>query len=252
MKCLDVWSPHNRLVALMFVTQILGVFGVIYFWDPAWLLLTAGGVFMFVSLGTECYMHRYLSHQSFKMRGWVKCLLHILSIFALQGPALMWAANHVTHHRHSDRDGDPHPSSAGWRSWFWVGTNTNATVSIGTVKRLLKDPMCVWTRENYFKVYCGVTLVAALIDPRVAVYLFFLPAMWSFHAAGFVTVCLHRYGYRNFDTPDSSRNLSIAALFLGAHLHNNHHANPGRYNDAIRKGEIDLHGLLIHYVLKRL
>lgn len=244
-------SPHNRLVAVMLSAQILAVGGLFYFWSPAWLMLTAVGVFLFVSVGTECYLHRYLSHQSYKVNKLTEVFMHFCGVFALQGSPILWAANHITHHKHADRDGDPHPATMGWKAWFWVGTNTLSTVSVGTVKRLMRDPLCAWTHKHYLKLYISTVLAVALADPRIAVYLFLLPAMWSFHAAGFVTVVLHRSGRRRFETQDNSRNLAMAALFVGSHLHNNHHANPGRYNDAVVRGEVDIHGLLIHHVLRR-
>jgi stearoyl-CoA desaturase (delta-9 desaturase) len=245
-------SPHNRLVLLMFATQVLAVVGVAYYWDPAWLLVSLLGVFLFVSVGLECYLHRYLTHRSFGVSKPLEVLMHLCGVFALQGPPLLWAANHVSHHKHADRKGDPHPAANGWKSWFWVDTNTNATMSPSTVKRLLRDPLCVWSHKHYFKIYLGGVLASAAIDPRIALYGFLVPAMYSFHAAGFVTVVLHRFGYRNFDTPDQSRNLLVGALFLGSPFHNNHHANPGDYNNSTRWYEVDLHALLIRYVLKRL
>jgi len=252
MALLEKWSPHNRLVTLMFVSQALAIAGVWYYWNPVWLLATAVGVFLFASLGLECYLHRYLSHASYKVSKPMEAFLHMCGVFALQGPPMLWAANHITHHKYADVEGDPHPATAGWRSWLWVGTNTNSTMSVGTIKRLLRDPLCVLTKEHYFKIYLGVLLFSAAIDPRITVYFFMIPAAWSFHASGFVTVMLHRHGYRNFETKDLSRNMKLAGLFLGSPLHNNHHANPGRYNDAVNKGEVDLHGLLIHHVLRKL
>lgn len=245
-------KPHNKLVTLMFTTQILTVVGLFVYWDPIWLLASVLGIFLFVSVGTECYLHRYLSHQTYKVSKPVEIFMHICSVFSLQGPATMWAANHITHHKYSDRDGDPHPASKGWKSWFWISTYRNSTLNLSTLKRLLKDPLCTFTKNHYFKIYIITVLLFALIDVKIAIYFFLLPAMFSFHSAGFVTVLLHKYGYRNFDTPDTSHNFWLAHFFTGSPLHNNHHANPGKYNDAVKPNEFDLHGLLIQYILRKL
>lgn len=243
-------SPHNRLVMLMFTTQFLAVLGVVYYWNPYWLLLSLVGVLFFVSIGLECYLHRYLTHRSFTLAKPIEVFMHLCGVFALQGPPLLWAANHVSHHAHADRPGDPHPAVHGWRSWFWVGTNTNATMSPSAVKRLLRDSLCVWSHKHYFKIYLSGALLTALIDPRITVYFLFIPAMYSFHAAGFVTVVLHRFGYRNFETQDTSRNLLVGALFLGNPFHNNHHAKPGEYNTAVKWYEFDFHAYLIKALAK--
>jgi stearoyl-CoA desaturase (delta-9 desaturase) len=234
----------------MFATQLLAVGGVIYYWNPYWLLLSVLGVFLFVSIGFECYLHRYLTHRTFQVAKPVEVLMHLCGVFALQGPPLLWAANHVSHHAHADRPGDPHPAVHGWRSWFWVGTNTNATMSPSAVKRLLRDPLCVWSHKHYFKIYLGGALLATLIDPRITVYFLFIPAMYSFHTAGFITVVLHRFGYRNFETADTSRNLLISVLFLSSPFHNNHHARPGDYNTAVKWYEVDFHAWLIRLLAK--
>lgn len=244
-------TPHNRLVALMFTTQLFAVVGVLYFWDPVWLIASLVGIFLFVSIGVECYLHRYLAHKSFEVYKPVEVFMHLCGILSLQGPPLLWAANHISHHRHADRPGDPHPASSGWRSWFWIGTNTNATMSPSATKRLLRDPLCVFSHRHYFKIYLGIVAFTLLIDPRITVYFLFVPAMYSFHAAGFVTVVLHRFGYRNFDTPDQSRNLLVGTLFLASPFHNNHHANPSSYTNSVKWYELDLHALLIKYVLAK-
>lgn len=245
-------NPRQRLVYTIYLGQVLAAVGLVVYWDPVWLLATLVGTFLFFSIGLECYMHRYLAHGSFKVSRPAEVAMAILSIFALQGNPLMWAAYHITHHKNSDRHGDPHPASMGWRSWWWVGTYSAADVNMPTVRRLMRDKVLVWIHGHYLRVYWGTVLIAALLDVRLAIYFFLLPAAWCFHGAGFVTVVLHRHGYRNFDTPDTSTNAKWAALFVGSPFHNNHHANPGRYNDAIRKGEIDPHGLLIHHLLRKL
>ena len=50
----------------------------------------------------------------------------------------------------------------------------------------------------------------------------------------------HRYGYRNFDTNDNSRNHTLTALLVvGEGYQNNHHESPHSANFAVKKGEID-------------
>jgi fatty-acid desaturase len=235
----------------MFTTQVLGIAGLVYFWDPLWLLVTLLGVFLFVSVGLECYLHRFLTHRSFEVNKPVEVFMHLCGVFALQGPPLLWAANHVGHHKYSDRPGDPHPAMDGWKSWFWIGTDKKATLNPSVMRRLLQDRLCVFTKNHYFKLYLSGVFLVALIDVRIVVYFLFLPAMYSFHAAGFVTVVLHRCGYRNFDTPDASRNLLVGALFLGNPFHNNHHANPQLYNNAVKWYEFDFHAHVIRLLLKK-
>jgi stearoyl-CoA desaturase (Delta-9 desaturase) len=56
----------------------------------------------------------------------------------------------------------------------------------------------------------------------------------------------HRFGYRNFNLADQSRNIMpVDILFLGEAFHNNHHKHPGRPNNAVKWFEVDMGYLFI-------
>ena len=55
-----------------------------------------------------------------------------------------------------------------------------------------------------------------------------------------------KISYRNFNTNDNSQNNIIVHWYtLGEGLHNNHHACPNEYNQAIKTNEFDIVGWLI-------
>jgi stearoyl-CoA desaturase (Delta-9 desaturase) len=74
-------------------------------------------------------------------------------------------------------------------------------------------------------------------------------AMWlvemawiPFFAAGVISGLGHWWGYRNFATPDESRNLPgqyWALLTCGESLHNNHHHVQNSPRFAVQRGELD-------------
>jgi len=62
-----------------------------------------------------------------------------------------------------------------------------------------------------------------------------------FWAAGFVNGIGHWWGYRNFESADTARNLIPWAFWIGGEeLHNNHHAFPSSAKFALRKWEFDI------------
>ncbi|HET7299885.1 MAG TPA: acyl-CoA desaturase, partial [Oleiagrimonas sp.] len=73
-------------------------------------------------------------------------------------------------------------------------------------------------------------------------------ALWAvqmiwipFWAAGFVNGIGHWWGYRNFESSDTSTNLLPWAFWIGGEeLHNNHHAFPSSARFAMRKWEFDI------------
>jgi stearoyl-CoA desaturase (delta-9 desaturase) len=66
--------------------------------------------------------------------------------------------------------------------------------------------------------------------------------MWiPFFAAGVINGIGHYWGYRNFDSPDASTNISPwGALIGGEELHNNHHTYPTSAKFSLKWFEFDL------------
>ncbi len=86
--------------------------------------------------------------------------------------------------------------------------------------------------------------------PVINTVLFGLPgiALWAiqmawipFWAAGVVNGLGHWWGYRNFESADTSTNLTPWALWIGGEeLHNNHHAFPSSARFSMRRWELDI------------
>ena len=75
----------------------------------------------------------------------------------------------------------------------------------------------------------------------VAMWLFEM-AWIPFFAAGVINGLGHWWGYRNFQTPDQSRNLPghfWSLLTCGEALHNNHHHIQNSPRFAVHQGEVD-------------
>jgi len=245
-------TEHNKLLTSHLIIHIIGISGVCLFWNPQALWLTAIGIFICALLGVEVYLHRYLTHRAFKVSPTTEKLLNVCGILALQGAPILWAANHNNHHRFSDKKGDPHPAADALKTWFWIGTRNNAKISmteIRTIKRL-SSGLHKTTKENYYTIYWSIIIASMVIEPVVSLYLFVLPAIYTFHVSSFTNVVLHKFGYRNFETNDTSTNLPIPIL-LGTPYHNNHHADPSNYNNAVKWYEFDIVKYIIDFIKVR-
>ena len=66
--------------------------------------------------------------------------------------------------------------------------------------------------------------------------------MWiPFFAAGVINGIGHYWGYRNYDVPDASRNISPWGVLIGGEeLHNNHHTYPTSAKFSLKWFEFDL------------
>lgn len=254
MTYFNIHNHHHKLLVLHVFLHIAGITGLIMFWDPLWLLITLFAKWLFYNLGVEIGLHRLISHRSFKTSILTENILVFLSIFGGFGSSLGWAANHRVHHRNSDKENDPHPAHEPIKTWFWLDTNTKVNISPTVVKDLLKNPFHKWTRDNYFKIWIIATIVLALISVKFTVYFLILPGMLSMFSGGVINVICHKFGYRNFETNDESRNnlwVNIFAMGGGSGLHNNHHMNPGSYRTKVKWHELDLDGWIIEKWLMR-
>jgi|TARA_B100001094_G_C18140329_1_gene777454 stearoyl-CoA desaturase (delta-9 desaturase) len=195
----------------------------------------------------ETFIHRYCSHRAFELNKKIETFLLYCTTLTMQPPPLAWAPNHITHHRYSDKEGDSHPASNGWKTWFWYNTYKNNMMSGHTVKRLLKNRHFRIQYENYFKIYYMFMILCLLISPFYTLCMILIPATFSFHISSVTNVLCHTigWGYRNFDTNDNSVNINIFPVNC-ATLHNNHHANPTAINNGVKWYEIDM----AYYVIK--
>lgn len=240
---------HYRVLLTIITFQIMGLFGLFYMWDPYWLALTVAGVVLFLFVGLESYMHRYLSHCSFSASRPMEIFMHVCAMFSCNGVPMFFAANHVNHHKYSDTEEDPHPASDGIKTWFWMYFDKQYSINTMVIRRLLKDDLCRFSRDNYLKVYITTLVIMGLLFPKFTVYFMLIPGLIAFHAGSFVNTFQHMFGYRNFDTSDKSTNIWICMFIHGQALHNNHHAFPHSYSCSVKWYEFDFSGFIIKYIL---
>jgi stearoyl-CoA desaturase (delta-9 desaturase) len=214
-------------------------------WTFTWAgLLTAAVLFLLtVQLGIGAGYHRMLCHGSFRTGRILRCVFTLLGVLAFQRGPLSWSALHRLHHRHADTDRDPHLARHGflWAYILWALTDHgNEPTTPQEVRRLtpdlLRDPVFCWLERWFLAVNVfvalGLFLAGWLIDGvglgiSLLVWGFFLRVVYSLHVVLLANSVTHRWGYRNYPSPDNSRNSWwVALLTLGDGWHNNHHRWP--------------------------
>lgn len=241
-------NTEYKIKLILLFNHVALIVGLMYA-SPLWLLLTLVGWIAFGKLGGEIGLHRYFSHKSFKTTAWKERMLLILSIFNCFGSSIMWVGVHRKHHVKSDTTEDPHGAQASWRIWltFWKPFN----IEMKYFADLLRDTWQKNIHKHYFKILIGSYILLALIDWRLPVFLISISSVISFHSAGMVNSLCHKYGYRNFDTNDTSTNNTwVNYITLGSGLHNNHHAAPASWTTKTTPSEIDFSGWLVNTLLK--
>jgi len=203
------------------------------------------------------FHHRYAAHALFTMsKGWER--FFYIGCFLTQGSsyisAYTYGMMHRLHHAHTDLPNDPHsPTNTPNLFMMLLDTRNNYfNIHIGktVVDEKYKKDLPEWaafdrlthnwiTRLSCALVYLGIY---ALLATHWWEYLF-LPVTIAMGAlqGTIVNWWAHKFGYRNYEVDNTSRNiLPVDLIFWGEAYHNNHHKNPGRPNNAVKWFEWDM------------
>jgi stearoyl-CoA desaturase (delta-9 desaturase) len=219
---------------------------------PAWAYLTIALLDTHVT--TACvtlYLHRSQTHRSITFHPIVEHFMRAWLWLRTAMPTKEWVAVHRCHHAHVDTDEDPHsPIFYGiWRVLFLGTTLYHRAAHNGEILAQYGKGTPEDTPEW---VYTSLTFIGPIITLLSNMWLFgawgfgmwLIQMAWiPFFAAGVINGLGHWWGYRNFDTPDHSKNLPgqwWAVLTCGESLHNNHHHVQNSPRFSVRPGEIDL------------
>lgn len=235
---------RNRLV----IYTILSLIGLPLLWDPVYLLLTLIAYYVFL-FGIEVGMHRYYSHGSFESNTLGKIFMWLCIFPSGLGEPIGFSKQHRYHHKHADTELDNNPINESiLRAWIQPKHVDQSKINVSD---LTKNKFLSFMYDHYFSLYYLFLILVALVDYKIAFYGMILPTAIALNASGVAnTVCHMNFGYRNFETNDSSSNVPfLKFVFLGGHLHNNHHANPGSYSLKAKPTESDLLGTIIEKFL---
>lgn len=202
------------------------------------------------------FLHRYGAHRMFTMsKGWER-FFFLLTYFS-QGSSFLsprgYAILHRMHHAFSDSEKDPH-SPLYYSNVMSMMLATKKKYDAYAYRReepearfdggIPEWPLLEKLGQNWFLRFAWAGVYASF-------YFAFATEAWQWallpiqfimgpvHGA-IVNWCGHKYGYRNFDNGDASRNtLPFDFLTLGELFQNNHHKFGMAPNFAARRFEID-------------
>ncbi|MDF3065535.1 MAG: Fatty acid desaturase [Polyangiaceae bacterium] len=202
------------------------------------------------------FLHRYGAHKQFTMsKGWER--FFFLCTYVAQGSSFLsprgYAILHRMHHAFSDTEKDPH-SPLFYKNVFTMMLATKKRYDAFAYYRETAEPrfeadVPSWPLlekigQNWAaRVAWGGVYTAFYLHFATSPWLFaLLPAhfiMGPIHGA-IVNWCGHKYGYRNYQSKDVSRNtLFFDFLTAGELFQNNHHEFSMSPNFAARRFEID-------------
>ena len=180
------------------------------------------------------FLHRCQSHRALQLNFFVSHFFRFWLWITTGMVTKEWVAIHRKHHAKCETNDDPHsPKTKGISEVLWRGTELYRSSS--------KDPDLIkkyghgtpddWLENNLYSKFSwqGVAfmlVVNFILFGVLGIAIWAVQMMWiPFFAAGVINGIGHYFGYRNYKTPDESRNIfPLGILIGGEELHNNHHS----------------------------
>lgn len=206
-------------------------------------------------MGVTLYLHRDATHRGLDLH---PALRHFFRFWLWMSSGIVtreWVAVHRKHHAKCETSEDPHsPVVFGLKRVLLEGAELYGVQARNpeTLEKFGRGTPDDWMERNVYARYRNLGIVLMVITDLV---LFGVPGIIivaaqmlanPLMAAGVINGIGHYYGYRNFECPDASRNVTPWALLVaGEELHNNHHAFPSSAKFSIYRWEFDMGWLYI-------
>jgi len=161
-----------------------------------------------------------------------------------------WVAIHRKHHAKCETADDPHsPVAKGIKTVLLTGSELyRAEAKVQeTIDKYGHNTPNDWIERNLYSRYTwqgvGVMLVIdLLLFGAIGLAVWAVQMLWiPITAAGIINGLGHWWGYRNFEAPDASTNISPWGVIIGGEeLHNNHHTYPTSAKLSVKRYEFDI------------
>ena len=233
------------------------------FWDlSAWqLVLFTLAVTHVTMISVTIFLHRHQAHRALDLHPLASHFFRFWLWLTTGQVTKEWASIHRKHHAKCEQPDDPHsPHVYGIKTVLTQGYELyrKEALNTDTLARYGHGTPNDWIERNLYTrfSFAGVLLML-VIDLTLfgviglsvwAVQMAWTPVM----AAGIINGGAHYWGYRNFEAPDASTNISPwGILIAGEELHNNHHTYPTSAKLSVKPYEFDIGWAYIN-VLRRL
>ena len=196
------------------------------------------------------YLHRHQAHRAMDLHA---IPAHFFRFWLWLGTGQVtkeWVSIHRKHHAKCETSEDPHsPQAFGIKKVFWEGAELYRAESKNkeTMVKYGHGTPNDWLERNLYTRYSwqGVGLMMII---NLALFGAAGLAVWAVQmawipvtAAGIINGIGHYWGYRNFEAPDASTNISPWGIMIGGEeLHNNHHTYPTSAKFSVKPYEFDI------------
>ena len=221
-------------------------------WNLAWWQIVLYALFTthITIASVTIYLHRHQAHRAMDLH-WLPA--HFFRFWLWLGTGQVtkeWVSIHRKHHAKCETMDDPHsPQAHGIKKVFFEGAELYRAESKNqeTLAKYSHGVPNDWIERNVYSRYSwqGVGLMLIInwaLFGAAGTAVWALQMAWiPITAAGIINGIGHYWGYRNFESPDASTNISPWGIIIGGEeLHNNHHTYPTSAKFSVKKYEFDI------------
>jgi stearoyl-CoA desaturase (Delta-9 desaturase) len=196
------------------------------------------------------FLHRSQAHRALDLH---RIPSHFFRFWLWVGTGMVtkeWVAIHRKHHAKCETPDDPHsPQTRGIDEVLWRGAELYRAEAKNqeTLAKFGHGTPNDWIERNLYTRYSwqGVGLMLILdlaLFGGLGLTVWAVQMLWiPITAAGIINGIGHYWGYRNFEAPDASTNVSPWGIIIGGEeLHNNHHTYPTAAKFSVKEYEFDI------------
>ena len=196
------------------------------------------------------FLHRAQAHRALDLH---PIASHFFRFWLWLGSGMVtkeWVAIHRKHHAKCETPDDPHsPVTRGIETVLLQGTELYRAEAknLETLAKYGHNTPDDWLERNLYARYSwqgvGLMLIIDLfLFGAIGATVWAVQMLWiPVTAAGIVNGIGHYWGYRNFESPDASRNVMPWGIVIGGEeLHNNHHTYPTSAKLSVKPYEFDI------------
>jgi stearoyl-CoA desaturase (delta-9 desaturase) len=196
------------------------------------------------------FLHRAQAHRALDLHAIPS---HFFRFWLWLGTGMVtkeFVAIHRKHHAKVETDEDPHsPQTRGLKKLLLEGVELYRAESRNkeTMVKYGHGTPDDWIERNLYTRFSwqgvGVMLVIDLfLFGAIGATVWAVQMAWiPFWATGVINGVGHYWGYRNFESADASRNVTLWGIVIGGEeLHNNHHTYPTSAKFSVKPYEFDI------------
>ena len=214
-------------------------------------------------ISVTLYLHRHQAHRAIDLHPLASHFFRFWLWLTTGMVTWEWVAIHRKHHAKVETEEDPHsPQIHGLKYFFKLMLPPALTGGVKLYRDATNEPNDLgqyrhgtpndWIERNIYTPlsFIGVFILLAInmvLFGAIGIPMWLVEIFWiPFWAAGVINGVGHHNGYRNYETPDASRNIIPWGIIVGGEeLHNNHHAYASSAKFSARPYEFDIGWLYI-------